>query len=162
MSTAVDQRRFRDVLGRFASGVTIVTASTVEGPVGFTCQSFTALSLDPPMIALAPSKQSTSWPRIAEAGSFCVNILHDGQVELGRTFAVSGAERADKFSGSSWHPGPSGAPVLDGVLAWVDCELAMVHDAGDHEIVLGRVIDLGVGSGEPLLFYRGAFGRLAR
>jgi flavin reductase (DIM6/NTAB) family NADH-FMN oxidoreductase RutF len=158
----VDQRRFRDVLGRFASGVTIVTASTTDGPVGFTCQSFTALSLEPPMVALVPSKQSTSWPRIAAAGAFCVNILHEGQVELSRTFAVPGAVRPDKFSGTSWHRGPSGAPVLDGVLAWVECELEMVHDAGDHEIVLGRVVDLGVGSGEPLLFYRGTFGRLAR
>lgn len=158
----MDGRRFRDVLGRFASGVTIVTASTGDGPVGFTCQSFTALSLDPPMVALVPSKQSTSWPRIAAAGSFCVNILCEDQEELGRAFAVSGAKRADKFSGYPWHRGPSGAPVLDGVLAWVDCELAMVHDAGDHEIVLGRVIELGVGTGEPLLFYRGTYGRLAR
>lgn len=159
--TAVGTRAFRDVLGHFASGVTVVTAATGVGPVGFTCQSFTSLSLDPPLVALAPGKSSTSWPRIAAAGAFCVNILQADQVDVGRTFAVSSAEQADKFAGVPWSPAPSGAPVLDGVLAWVDCTLLAVHDAGDHELVLGRVTDLGVGDGEPLLFYRGRFERLA-
>lgn len=159
--TAVDTRTFRDVLGHFASGVTIVTAATRAGPVGFTCQSFTSLSLEPPLVALAPGKSSTSWPLIAAAGAFCVNILQADQADLCRSFAVPAADQADKFVGVAWSPSPSGAPVLDGVLAWVDCTLLAVHDAGDHELVLGRVLDLGVSDGEPLLFYRGRFGRLA-
>ena len=115
-----DAGRFREVLGHFATGVTIVTAMEDGGPVGFTCQAFTSLSLDPPLVALAPGKSSTSWPRIAAAGTFCVNILAEDQEALGRDFAVSGG---DKFTGVGWRPGANGAPVLDGVLAWVECAL---------------------------------------
>lgn len=155
---------FKDALGSFATGVTVVTALDAGGPVGFTCQSVVSLSLDPPFVALAPAKSSTSWPRIASAGSFCVNVLAEDQEEVGRRFAVSGG---DKFGGIAWRPAGSGAPLLDGVLAFVDCELELVHDAGDHEIVIGRVLDLGVappaaaaGAG-PLLFYRSEYRRLA-
>ncbi len=158
--SAVDPERFRDVLGRFASGVTVVTAVTDTGPLGFTCQAFTSLSLDPPMVALAPGKQSTSWPKIAAAGSFCVNIMAEGQQEVCRTFATPGAQRPDKFDAVAWRPAAGGAPIIGGVLAWVECALVAVHDAGDHELVLGRVVDLGLGAGSPLLFYRGAFERL--
>ncbi len=154
----IDQGRFREVLGHFASGVTVVTAMEEGAPVGFTCQAFTSLSLDPPLVALAPAKSSTSWPRIAQAGAFAVNILSDRQEALCRDFAVSGG---DKFSGVAWHVGAAGTPVLDGALAWLECELGIVHDAGDHELVTGRVLDLGVGEGAPLLFYRGGFGRFA-
>lgn len=156
----VDPQRFREVLGHFASGVTVVTAVTDDGPVGFTCQAFTSLSLDPPLVALAPGKQSTSWPRIAAAGAFCVNILAAEQAELCRGFAVSATQQADKFAGVTWTAAASGSPVLDGVHAWVDCRLLAVHQAGDHELVLGRVLDLGTGEGEPLVFHRGRFGRL--
>lgn len=154
----VDPSEFRAVLGHFASGVTVVAAMEDEGPVGFTCQAFAALSLDPPMVALAPAKTSTSWPRMVKAGAFCVNILADDQQDLCRTFAVSGG---DKFSGVAWRLGQAGTPVLEGVLAWVECELDAIHDAGDHELVTGRVLELGLGSGSPLLFYRGGFRRLA-
>lgn len=157
----VDARHFRQVLGHFASGVTVVTAATATGPVGFTCQSFTSLSLAPPLVALAPGKHSTSWPRIAVAGAFCVNILAEEQTEECRRFAVSGTDADDKFAGVDWVAAPSGAPILSGALAWVDCRLLVVHDAGDHELVLGRVLDLGVREGDPLLFYQGRFRRLA-
>lgn len=150
--------RFRDVLGHFASGITVVTAMEDGEPVGFTCQAFAALSLEPPMVVLAPAKTSTSWPRMVKAGAFCVNILADDQEDLCRTFAVSGA---DKFAHVGWHLGEVGTPVLDGALAWVECALAAVHDAGDHELVTGRVRALGVGPGSPLLFYRGGYRRLA-
>jgi len=150
-----DQARFKEVLGHFPTGVTVVTAMEEGAPVGFTCQSFTSLSLDPPMVALAPAKSSTSWPRIARAGAFCVNVLSSHQEALCRNFAVSGG---DKFEGVAWHPGPSGAPVLEGCLAWVDCALGIIHDAGDHELVTGQVLGLGVGEGLPLVFYRGGFG----
>jgi flavin reductase (DIM6/NTAB) family NADH-FMN oxidoreductase RutF len=153
-----DEARFKEALGHFATGVTVVTAMEEGAPVGFTCQAFTSLSLDPPMVALAPAKSSTSWPRIAQAGSFCVNILESRQEALCRSFAVSGG---DKFTGVGWHPGSTGSPVLEGALAWIDCRLGLIHDAGDHELVIGHVVELGVGEGVPLLFYRGGFGQFS-
>ena len=90
--SGLDQARFREVLGHFATGVTIVTALEEGVPVGFTCQTFGALSLDPPMVILAPARSSTSWPRIAKAGAFCVNILGEHQEALCRSFAVSGGD----------------------------------------------------------------------
>ena len=154
--TGLDQARFREVLGHFATGITIVTALEEGVPVGFSCQSFAALSLDPPMVVLAPARTSTSWPRIRAAGSFCVNILGEHQEAVCRAFAISGG---DKFSGVGWRPGITGAPVIDNSLAVVECELGDIFDGGDHEIVTGRVVALDVGEGGPLLFYRGGFGR---
>jgi 3-hydroxy-9,10-secoandrosta-1,3,5(10)-triene-9,17-dione monooxygenase reductase component len=156
LTTGLDQARFREVLGHFATGVTIVTALEEGVPVGFSCQSFAALSLDPPMVVLAPARTSTSWPRIRAAGSFCVNILGEHQEAVCRAFAISGG---DKFSGVGWRPGITGAPVIDHSLAVVECELGDIFEGGDHEIVIGRVVALDVGEGGPLLFYRGGFGR---
>ncbi len=150
-----DEARFKEALGRFATGVTVVTATEEGIPVGFTCQAFTSLSLDPPMVALAPAKTSTSWPRIAKAGAFAVNVLSSGQEALCREFAVSGG---DKFKGVAWRRGELGVPLLEGALAWLECRLGTIHDAGDHELVTGEVVHLGVGEGQPLLFYRGGFG----
>jgi 3-hydroxy-9,10-secoandrosta-1,3,5(10)-triene-9,17-dione monooxygenase reductase component len=152
--------RFREVLGHFATGLTIVTAVDADGPVGFTCQAFMSLSLDPPLVALAPGKSSTSWPRIAPVRNICVNLLSETQEALCRDFAVSGAEKGDKFAGVGWKPGPAGAPVLEGALAWIGCRVLRSHDAGDHELVIAEVTDTFVDpSGHPLLFYRGGFGR---
>jgi 3-hydroxy-9,10-secoandrosta-1,3,5(10)-triene-9,17-dione monooxygenase reductase component len=156
VSGNVDQAAFRLVLARFATGVTVVTADEDGEPVGFTCQSFVSLSLEPPLVALAPAKTSTSWPRIARAGSFCVNVLAEHQRDLCERFARPGG---DKFVGVAWRPAPvGGAPVLEGSIAWVACELELVHDAGDHELVIGRVRDLGTGHGAPLVFYDRHFG----
>jgi flavin reductase (DIM6/NTAB) family NADH-FMN oxidoreductase RutF len=152
----LDQARFREVLGHFATGITIVTAIDAGEPVGFSCQSFAALSLDPPMVILAPAKSSTSWPRIARAGAFCVNILEEHQEAECRAFALSGG---DKFSGVDWTPGVTGAPLIDGSLAIVECRLGAIYEGGDHELVTGHVVTLGVGEGSPLLFYRSGFGR---
>lgn len=151
----MDASSFRTVLGHFASGVVIVTGASPGGPLGFTCQSFFSVSLDPPLVAIAPGRVSTSWPPIHETGRFCVNVLTEDQESLSRSFAVSGGE---KFSGVGWTPGPSGSPVLTGCLAWIDCTVAAVHDAGDHLLVLGRVSEMGYSNGRPLLFYRGGFG----
>ena len=149
-----DQAKFREVLGHFASGITIVTAMEEGAPVGFTCQAFTSLSLEPPMIAIAPAKSSTSWPKIAKAGAFCVNILGADQEAVCRNFAVSGGE---KFVGVGWHPGANGAPVIDGSLATLECTLGSIHDAGDHELVTGFVHHMEIGKGSPLLYYRSGF-----
>jgi flavin reductase (DIM6/NTAB) family NADH-FMN oxidoreductase RutF len=148
-----DTAMFKEAVGRFVTGVTVVTALEDGKPVGFTCQSFVSLSLDPPLVALAPAKSSTSWPRIAKAGRFCVNVLGDHQLAVSRKFAVSGG---DKFAGVRWHSATGGAPIIDGSLAWVNCHLEFIHDAGDHELVIGRVLDLGLGEGSPLLFYQSA------
>ena len=151
-----DQARFREVLGHFATGITIVTATDAGEPVGFSCQSFAALSLDPPMVILAPAKSSTSWPRIARAGSFCVNILGEHQEAVCRAFAVSGG---DKFDGVDWTPGVTGSPLIDGSLATVECTLGAIYEGGDHELVTGHVLDMEIGKGSPLIFYRSGFGR---
>jgi 3-hydroxy-9,10-secoandrosta-1,3,5(10)-triene-9,17-dione monooxygenase reductase component len=156
--SGLDQARFREVLSHFATGITIVTALEDGEPVGFTCQSFAALSLDPPMVILAPARSSTSWPRIAQAGAFCVNILEEHQEALGRAFAVSGG---DKFDGVAWSPGITGSPVINGSLAVVECRLGDIFDGGDHELVTGHVVAMDIAEGSPLLFYRSGFGRFA-
>ncbi|MEU6079206.1 flavin reductase family protein [Streptomyces sp. NPDC047108] len=172
----VDPAEFRRVLGHFASGVTVVTAPGAtggddrrsgdeqgEGPAGFACQSFASLSLDPPLIAFMAGRTSTTWPRIARAGVFCVNIMGAEQGELCRDFAVSSRQRPDKFAGVSYDAAPvTGSPLLDGVPAWIDCTVHAVHTGGDHLIVVGRVEALGTdeaaAAAGPLLFHRGAFG----
>ncbi|MFI6103668.1 flavin reductase family protein [Streptomyces sp. NPDC051310] len=159
----VDQAVFRRVLGHFATGVTVVTAYDEEGggPAGFACQSFASLSLDPPLVAFMVSRTSTTWPRIARAGAFCVNVLGADQADLCGAFAVSGATGADKFAGVPYDPAPAtGSPRLAAVPAWTDCTIHAVHTGGDHLIVVGRVAALGArDDGEPLLFHRGRFGR---
>ncbi len=150
----VDREQFKSVLGHFASGVVVISALDDEEPVGFTCQSLFALSLDPPLIAIAPSRASTSWPRIERVGHFCVNVLSDDQEPLARSFAIS---RPGKFAGVEWAPGTNGAPRIVGALAWIDCSIEQCHEAGDHHLVVARVHDLEAGEGLPLLFYRAAF-----
>ncbi|MFI7501392.1 flavin reductase family protein [Streptomyces sp. NPDC049687] len=156
----VDQGEFRRVLGNFASGVTVVTAPGTtpdDTPAGFACQSFSSLSLDPPLIAFMVGRTSTTWPRIARAGVFCVNVLGASQGALCRAFARSGT---DKFAGVEYDASPvSSSPRLAGTLAWIDCAIHAVHTGGDHLIVVGRVDALGAPDGDepPLLFHRGRF-----
>jgi flavin reductase (DIM6/NTAB) family NADH-FMN oxidoreductase RutF len=150
---AAEKMRF--VLGRFCSGVVVVTSMGADGPVGFTCQSFASLSLDPPLVSFFASHGSKTWPRIRSVGWFCVNILASGHEEISGRFAVSGA---DKFAGVAWRPAPSGAPVLDDVCAWVDCTLEAEYPGGDHDIVVGRVRSLDASDDVlPLVFYRGGY-----
>ena len=106
----VSSSRFREVLGHFASGLTVITAVDDQGPVGFTCQAFMSLSLEPPLIAIAPSKASTSWPRIAPLGWFCANVMAEDQEALCRDFAISGADQHDKFSDPRWRSRLGGLP----------------------------------------------------
>ncbi|MDL5202203.1 flavin reductase family protein [Streptomyces sp. ALI-76-A] len=156
----VDPAGFRRVLGNFATGVTVVTAPATgpeDGPAGFACQSFSSLSLDPPLIVFMVGRTSATWPRIARAGVFCVNVLGAHQGELCRGFAVSGG---DKFAGVRYDAAPaSGSPRLTGALAWIDCTIHAVHTGGDHLIVVGRVDALGAVDEDrpPLLFHKGRF-----
>jgi 3-hydroxy-9,10-secoandrosta-1,3,5(10)-triene-9,17-dione monooxygenase reductase component len=149
-------RDFRDVLGRFASGVTVVTSLSNGRPVGMTAQSFASVSLSPPMVLFCPAKTSRSWPLMEQAGFFCVNLLAEDQEEL----SVRMATKADeKFDGVRWSPAKSGAPLLEGVLGHVDCTVHAVHEAGDHYVVVGRVQALELGDRDnPLVFYQGGYG----
>jgi 3-hydroxy-9,10-secoandrosta-1,3,5(10)-triene-9,17-dione monooxygenase reductase component len=153
--TGLRHDSFRATLGHFASGVVVITGIASGTPAGFTCQSFFSLSLNPPLIAIAPGKSSTSWPAIAASGGFCANVLSAEQEELGRTFARSGY---DKFADVTWTPALTGSPRLDGAMAWIDCRIREIHDAGDHYLVVGAVVGLGNADGRrPLLYFRGQF-----
>ncbi len=159
-------QQFRDVLGLFCTGVTVVTSVSSDEPVGMTCQSFSGVSLDPPLVMFCPARTSRAWPLMRAAGFFCVNFLGADQREISDAMASKGA---DKFDGVPWRPGATGAPVLDGVQGYVDCTIETVHEAGDHYIVVGRVEQLATGDGRfggapatgPLLFHRGAYTRPA-
>ncbi len=152
----IDSQAFRAAMGQFCTGVAVITGRLEGEPVGFAAQSFVSLSLDPPLVALCPAKTSTSWPRIRESGSFCINMLASDQRPVCDAFARSGGH---KFEGLDWHPGVTGSPVLEGILAFADCTLEAEHDAGDHTIAVGRIQALDVlGQGAPLLFFRGGYG----
>jgi flavin reductase (DIM6/NTAB) family NADH-FMN oxidoreductase RutF len=135
--SGIDQQRFRQVLGHFPTGVVVITGRDDDGsPAGLAIGSFSSVSLDPPLVAFFPDKSSSSWPKIEKSGSFCVNILSAEQEPICRTFAT---KCGDKFAELSWTPGGTGSPVLDGVVAWIDCDIQSVQEAGDHFLVIGRV-----------------------
>lgn len=160
MPDPIDGDTFRRVLGHYPTGVCVVTAVEADGaPVGMVVGSFTAVSLDPPLVAFFPDRRSSTWPRIAAAGRYCVNVLAGDQRALCRTFSTPGA---DRFADTGWQASPGGSPILDAVVAWIDCALHAVHEAGDHFIVLGRVEALDiVRADQPLLFFRGRYGNFA-
>ncbi|WP_236551783.1 flavin reductase family protein [Aeromicrobium sp. 9AM] len=148
-------RAYRDVLGQYASGVTVVTTVLDGVPVGMTCQSFTSVSLDPPLVAFLPMKTSRAFAAIRMSRRFCVNFLAAEQADVSNTFA---SLADDKFADITWQPTSNGMPLIDGTVGWVDCTVQDVHEAGDHYLVIGRVEDLGHGDAEnPLLFHRGRY-----
>jgi 3-hydroxy-9,10-secoandrosta-1,3,5(10)-triene-9,17-dione monooxygenase reductase component len=152
-----DAATYRTVLGHFATGVVLVTAIDDDEPVGMACNSFTSVSLEPPLVLFCAAKSSTTWPRIRTSGTWAANILDEDGEEVCRLFAQKGA---DRFARIAYAPGRTGSPILEDALAFVDCETIAEHDAGDHVIVVGRVIELGYQhEGKPLLFYRGGYGR---
>lgn len=159
-SATFDGATFRRVLGHYPTGVCVVTAVEDDGaPTGMVVGSFTSVSLDPPLVAFFPAKTSQSWPRIERVGKFCVNVLASDQRSLCQQLS---GKQPDKFAGVSHRVSAHGSPILDGVVAWIDCTLDAVHEAGDHYIVLGRVMALEVESpGKPLLFFQGAYGEFA-
>jgi 3-hydroxy-9,10-secoandrosta-1,3,5(10)-triene-9,17-dione monooxygenase reductase component len=153
---AFDSARFRQVLGHFPTGVCVVAGFSEDQPVGLAIGSFFSISLDPPLVGFCAAKTSSTWPKLREAGSFCINILADDQEDVSRVFA---SREADKFAGIGWDHSPLGSPRLTGALAWIDCKLDVVHEAGDHDIAVGAVHDLHVASeGAPLVFFRGGYG----
>ncbi len=159
---AFDSARFRQVLGHFPTGVTVVTAGTGRADrVGMAIGSFFSVSLEPPLVGFCAGHASSSWPRIRQSGRFCVNVLAGNQEGVSRAFS---SKAPDKFEGLGFKPAPfSGAPLLEGVLAWLDCELEAVHAAGDHDLAIARVHDLSVGREDsPLVFFRGGYAELDR
>ena len=158
-----DSDQFRKVLGHFPTGVTIVTGHGPSGPTGFTIGSFTSVSLDPPLVGFLPQTDSVTWEMIAPSGRFCVNVLSAEQDDLCWRFAKTGTEDT-RFDGVKWHESPSGSPILDRAVAWIDCAVEEVYTMGDHFFVLGRVEFLDADADHdglpprPLVFFRGNIG----
>ena len=153
----IDPARFRSVLGHYPTGVCVVTGCP-EGDraVGLVVGSFTSVSLDPPLVGFFAGNWSTSWPLIRKSSRFCVNVLGSDQLELAHRFS---RPHEDKFAGVSHTTSRHGLPVLDGAVAAIECEVADERHAGDHVMVLGRVIALDIlRTADPLLFFRGRYG----
>ena len=163
---AIDPLEFRHVLGHFPTGVTVITACAADGsPAGLTIGSFCSVSLDPPLVGFLPMVNSDRWPDIRDAGAFCVNVLSSEQTELCWRFARKSVEAP--FEGIEWRRSErTGSPILDGVLAWIDCSIESVIDAGDHHFVIGRVVQLqhvvGATEPNPLVFFRGKLGEFSQ
>ncbi|WP_142061155.1 flavin reductase [Pseudarthrobacter sp. B4EP4b] len=157
----IDPQQFRGVLGNYPTGVCVITAIDPEiGPIGMTVGSFTSVSLDPALVAFLPIRESGTYERIRHIGRFCVNVLGSDQDELCRLFARRGE---NKFADVEWIPSSSGAPILKGAIAWIDCEVSAIFEAGDHDIVVGAVQDLRASeqSLPPLLFFQGGYGKFS-
>lgn len=155
--TSIDSSHFRKALGHYASGITVIS-SLVEGePIGFTCQSFYSVSMNPPLVSFSVMAGSASYPKIRQAGRFAVNILSDKQVRISNQFAQRGA---DKWQGIEWWESPLGNPVIANSVQWLDCEIYAEHAAGDHVIVIGEVKALGPEYSairQPLVYFKGQY-----
>lgn len=160
-TTAIEPLSFREALGHYASGITVIT-SLIDGvPIGFTCQSFHSVSMSPPLVSFNVMSSSASYPGIRQAGRFAVNILSQEQVELSNQFARKGT---DKWHGVEWQASPLGNPVIAGSLHWLDCQIHAEHAAGDHLIVIGEVKALRLHEStatQPLLYFKGNYCNLA-
>lgn len=155
VALAPDRMDLRRALGRFATGVTIITVRTDDGTChGLTANSFSSVSLDPPLILFSLSNGSSTLPHILSVGRFAVNVLSDEHEELARRFARSDP---DKFDQDIFGALVTGSPVVNNALAIFDCELHAQFDGGDHVIVVGRVLALQEQEGRPLVFYRGRY-----
>jgi 3-hydroxy-9,10-secoandrosta-1,3,5(10)-triene-9,17-dione monooxygenase reductase component len=153
-----DGRHFRDVLGLFGTGVVAVTALDpgTGRPAGLTANSFTAVSLRPPLVSVCMAQASSTWPRIRASGGLCISILAADQRDICLQLATPGG---DKFRNLAWTASPAGHPILDGALGWIDCVVEAEHPAGDHAVVICRALCLdALPGGQPLLFYRGGYG----
>jgi flavin reductase (DIM6/NTAB) family NADH-FMN oxidoreductase RutF len=159
MDTAmpIDDARFRQAMGHFASGVTVVTTAAGNDLYGMTVSSFSSLSLNPPLILICIDKGVPTHDILKDAGNFVVNILEERQEHLSRRFATTST---DKFKGLAWHSGKLGLPVLDNTLAAIECSLRDALDGGDHTIFIGEVVDAEIREGAPLLYYRRGYHEL--
>lgn len=158
--TIIDSAAFRQVLGAYPTGVCAITALDAEGrPIGMVVGTFTSVSLDPPLVGFLPDKNSSSWPQIEAAGHFCVNVLGSDQQEVCRKIAAKGTE---KFAGIDYTVSLHNLPTVAGALAWIECSIHSVTEAGDHWFVLGNVLGMKTShDGDPMLFHRGRYGGFA-
>lgn len=151
----IDKNQLRQVMGHFATGVTIITTLNKAGQAhGLTANAFTSVSLEPPLLLISVDKKAESWPAFEESRVFTVNILADNQEALSRKFAVSGG---NKFDGVAYRAGANGAAILEGALAYIECTLYASYEGGDHSIYLGQVQQAETREGKPLLFFRGGY-----
>ena len=149
----------RTVFGHYPTGVCAITSMDAAGPIGMVVGSFTSVSLDPPLVAVLPGRTSTTWPRLEATGRFCVNVLSAQQRDVCSELSKSGVQKFDRVG---YRLSSTGLPIIDRVVAWIECSLFAVHDAGDHHIVVGQVEALEVEHPEqPLLFFRGGYGSFA-
>lgn len=157
---AFDSARFRQVLGHFPTGVCVVAGYDPDGaPVGLAIGSFFSISLEPPLVGFCAGHGSSTWPKLRDAGRFCVNILGEDQEAVSRVFA---SKEPDKFASVAWDRSPAGQPRIAGALAWIDCSLDVVHPCGDHDIAVAAVEGLEVTAEHgPLVFFRGGYANLS-
>ena len=158
MSAPIDPRAFRQVLGQFCTGITIITTVHDGVPIGFACQSFAALSLDPPLVSICLGHAVSLIGTFREAKFFGINILSDEQQAVSERFARKGH---DRFEGVSWTPGETGVPLISGALAGIECQVDQRVTAGDHDIFVGLMVATRVQDGAPLLHYSGAYRKLS-
>lgn len=158
---SIEPLSFREALGHYASGITVISSHVDGEPIGFTCQSFYSVSMSPPLVSFSVMSSSASYPRIRRAGRFAVNILSGEQVDISNQFARRGT---DKWLGVDWQESPLGNPIIAGSLHWLDCEIHAEHAAGDHVIVIGEVKAMNLqqaAAGQPLLYFKGQYRNLA-
>jgi len=153
-----DADLLRHVLGHYPTGVAVITAHTASGPVGMAMNSFTSLSLNPPLVLFCPATASTTWPVLRDVGSIAINVLSAGQESLSRKFAT---KAVDRFSEASWSVGENGAPLLHDALGWLECTVRSESEAGDHTVVIAEIERMNVHweITEPLVFFRGQYYR---
>ncbi|APZ53304.1 flavin reductase family protein [Salipiger abyssi] len=152
-----DPRAFRDALGRFVTGVTVITCATQDGPLGIAANSFASLSLDPPLVLWSPAKSSGRYPFFVAAQHFAIHILSSEQEAICRGFARSG----DSFDLAEWQRSPEGVPLIEDCVARFECEKVAEHDGGDHTILIGKVHRVATLPGDPLIFCGGRYGGFA-
>jgi flavin reductase (DIM6/NTAB) family NADH-FMN oxidoreductase RutF len=149
-----NSREFRDALGRFGTGVTIITCDAGDGPLGITANSFASVSLDPPLVLWSPAKSSSRYPFFMAADRFAIHVVGAEQAGLCIAFARNG----DAFDQFDWETGDHNVPLLNGCLSRFECTKVAEHDGGDHSIVIARVHRVTTREGDPLLFYSGRYG----
>jgi 4-hydroxyphenylacetate 3-hydroxylase, reductase component len=154
LETVHDPRELRRCLGQYATGVAVITAANGEKRFGITSNSFTSLSLDPPLILWSIARTSRSFEFFRNAAHFAVNILAADQIDISRVFS---SKTTDKFEGVRWKPGKNGSPVLDGIVASLECRQECLYEGGDHLIIVGRVEHFSVSAGDSLLFAQGRY-----
>ena len=155
---ALDAREIRNVMGHFATGVTVITTSDITGtPFGLTVNSFTSLSLNPPLVVVCVDKTVDCYSCFDESKVFAVNVLSEDQEELSRRFAT---KRIEKFAGIQWRMGEHGLPLLDGVIGTIECKVTRSYEGGDHTLFLGEILSATAKGDRPLLFFKGKYYRL--